>query len=90
MMRYTAPLLIAATMYFMTLPAPALAHGLSSVAATFILLFLGLAVVAPTLTDFLTNQAVALQRPRQARSHPRQSHRSRCRTSFVLGVAVAE
>ena len=52
MTRYSAPLLIAATMYFMTLPAPALAHGLSSLAATFILSFLALALVAPTLTDF--------------------------------------
>jgi len=39
-------------MYFMTLPAPALAHGLPSLAATFILSFLALALVAPTLTDF--------------------------------------
>ena len=39
-------------MSFMTLPAPALAHGLSSLAATFILSFLALALVAPTLTDF--------------------------------------
>ena len=54
MTRYSAPLLIAATMYFMTLPAPALAHGLSSVAATFILSFIGIALVAPTLTDFFT------------------------------------
>lgn len=54
MTRYTTPLLIAATMYFMTLPAPALAHGLSSVAATFILSFLAIALVAPTLTDFFT------------------------------------
>jgi hypothetical protein len=30
MTRYSAPLLIAATMYSMTLPAPALAHGLPS------------------------------------------------------------
>ena len=52
MTRYSAPLLIAA-MYFMTLPAPALAHGLPSLAATFILSFLALALVAPTLTDFL-------------------------------------
>jgi len=52
MTRYSAPLLIAATMYFMTLPALALAHGLPSVAATFILSFLALALVAPTLTDF--------------------------------------
>jgi cyanate permease len=52
MTRYSAPLLIAATMYFMTLPAPARAHGLSSVAATFMLSFLALALVAPTLTDF--------------------------------------
>ena len=52
MTRYSAPLLIAA-MYFMTLPAPALAHGLSSVAAAFILSFLALALVAPTLADFL-------------------------------------
>ena len=36
----------------MTLRAPALAHGLSSLAATFILSFLALALVAPTLTDF--------------------------------------
>jgi len=50
----TAPLLIAATVYFVTLPAPALAHGLSSAAATFILSFLALALVAPTLTDFFT------------------------------------
>src|SRR5262249_48722835 len=52
MTRYSAPLLIAATMYFMTLPAPALAHGLPSVVATFILSFLALALVVPTLTDF--------------------------------------
>jgi cyanate permease len=52
MTRYSAPLLIAATMYFMTLPAPARARGLSSVAATFMLSFLALALVAPTLTDF--------------------------------------
>jgi hypothetical protein len=52
MTRHSAPLLIAATMYFMTLPARALAHGLSSRAATFILSFLALALVAPTLTDF--------------------------------------
>jgi hypothetical protein len=51
MTRYSAPLLIAATMYFMTLPAPALAHGLPSVLATFILSFLALAPVASTLTD---------------------------------------
>jgi hypothetical protein len=51
MTRYSAPLLIAA-MYFMTLPAPALAHGLASLAATFILWFLALGLVAPTLTDF--------------------------------------
>jgi putative flippase GtrA len=49
MTRYFAPLLIAA-MYFMTLPAPA--HGLPSRASTFILSFLALALVAPTLTDF--------------------------------------
>jgi hypothetical protein len=47
MTHYSAPLLIAATMYLMTLPAPAVAHGLSSVAATFILSFLALALVAP-------------------------------------------
>jgi hypothetical protein len=52
MTRYSAPLLIAATIYFMTLPAPALSHDLSSVAATFMLSFLALALVAPTLTDF--------------------------------------
>src|SRR5262249_11610413 len=52
MTRYSAPLLIAATMYFMTLPAPALAHGLPSVVATFILSFLAFALVAPTLTDY--------------------------------------
>jgi hypothetical protein len=86
MTRYSAPLLIAA-MYFMTLPAPALAHGLSSPVATFILSFLALALVAPTLTDFF---AIKLQRPRQARSHAHQSHRSRRRDSFVLGVAMAE
>jgi hypothetical protein len=50
--RYSSPLLIAATMCFMTLPAPALAHGLSSRAATFILSFLALALAVPTLTDF--------------------------------------
>jgi putative flippase GtrA len=33
MARYSAPLLIAATTYFMTLPAPARAHGQSSLAA---------------------------------------------------------
>jgi hypothetical protein len=54
--RYSAPLLIAATMSFMTLPAPALAHGLSSLAATFILSFLALALVAPTFTDFFAIQ----------------------------------
>ena len=48
----SAPLLIAATMYFMMLPAPALAHGLPSVVATFIISFFALALVAPTLTDF--------------------------------------
>jgi hypothetical protein len=48
----SAPLLIATTMYFMMLPAPALAHGLPSVVATFIISFLALALVAPTLTDF--------------------------------------
>ena len=56
MTRYSAPLLIAATMSFMTLPAPALAHGLSSLAATFIFSFLALALVAPTLTDFFAIQ----------------------------------
>jgi hypothetical protein len=75
MTRYAAPLLIAATMYFMTL-APALAHGLSSVVATFILLLLALALVEPTLAELFHDHAVALQRLRQARSHPRQSHRS--------------
>jgi hypothetical protein len=40
MTRYSAPLLIAA-IYFMTLPAPALAHGLPSQVATFILSLLG-------------------------------------------------
>ena len=49
MTRCSAPLLIVATMYFITLPA--LAHGLPSLAATFILSFLALALVAPTLTD---------------------------------------
>jgi hypothetical protein len=49
-------LLIAATIYFMTLPTPALAHGLSSVAATFMLSFLALALVAPTLTDFFATK----------------------------------
>jgi hypothetical protein len=34
MTRYSALLLIAATLYFMTLRAPALAHGLSSSAGT--------------------------------------------------------
>src|ERR1700730_7436977 len=52
MTRYSAPLLIAATMSFMTLPAPAPAHGRSSLAATFILSFLALVLVAPTLADF--------------------------------------
>ena len=56
MTRYSAPLLIAATIYFMTLPTPALAHGLSSVAATFMLSFLALALVAPTLTDFFATK----------------------------------
>jgi hypothetical protein len=65
---YSAPLLIAATMSFMTLPAPALAHGLSSLAATFILSFLALALVAPTLTDFFCDPAMALQRSRKTRS----------------------
>ena len=53
MTRYSAPLFIAATMYFITLPASTLAHGQPSLAATFILSFLALALVAPTLTDFL-------------------------------------
>ena len=52
MTRHSAPLLIAATISFMTLPAPALAHGLPSLAATSILLFLALALIAPTLADF--------------------------------------
>ena len=52
MTRYSAPLPIAATMYFVTLTAPALDHGLPSLAATFILSFPALALVAPTLTDF--------------------------------------
>ena len=56
MTRYSAPLLIAATIYFMALPTPALAHGLSSVAATFMLSFLALALVAPTLTDFFATK----------------------------------
>jgi hypothetical protein len=59
MTHYSAPLLIAATMYLMTLPAPALAHGLSSVAATFILLFLALALVAPTLTDVFVSRPIS-------------------------------
>ena len=40
--------------------------------------------------QIFSNQAVALQRPRQARSHSHQSHRSRRRDSFVLGVSMAE
>jgi hypothetical protein len=49
--RYSTPLLIAATTYFMTFPAPVLAHGPPPVVATFIFSFLALALVAPTLTD---------------------------------------
>jgi hypothetical protein len=79
MARYSAPLLIAATTYFMTLPAPARAHGLSSLAAG-----------CANAYRFFCNQAVALQRPRLARSHPHQSHRSWRRDFFVLGVAMAE
>ena len=51
MTRHSAPPLLIAAIYFMTLPTPARAHGLSSMATTFILSFLALALVAPTLTD---------------------------------------
>jgi len=50
--RCFTPLLITATAYLMTFPAPVLAHGLPPAVATFILSFLALALVAPTLTDF--------------------------------------
>ena len=54
-------------MYFITLPASTLAHGQPSLAATFILSFLALALVAPTLTDFFAiKRWLCKDRPRLA------------------------
>lgn len=50
MTRNSAPLLIAATIYLMTLPAHA--HGLPSEVANFILALLALTLIVPTLTDW--------------------------------------